>query len=354
MGKKPQFSLNTKDPQVRDMIIKEYNAEGESYIKNRYGVDRSQVSRWKKIKKSMGSLETQYGHSGRKLELSAAEEKRMINALIADPFMTNAELSAVVGNKISPRAAGYYVSRSPKQFRTKLEELDVEMAFNPNVVKENRDFIKKMRNIPYDKRIYVDETWISAGIRRRKGRFPKGVSYTAPREKRYPRHTVLGAITQEGWLMPCTILKQGSIDTADFEKWVKDELAPHVKKGHYVLWDRHGKSGRAKNPVALHFSPKAKKYITNKGAELILLPRYGKYQDPIEPIWGDTKRVYEKRLQRLFAKVPPSKVTFEQKCRIWKEAEDSLSPSNFTRSFKERASGNEFKKVCQKRGLWRN
>jgi hypothetical protein len=192
---------------------------------------------------------------------------------------------------------------------------------------------------------------LGSGIRRSKGRFPKGVSYTAPREKRYPRHTVIGAITNNGWLFPSTIVKQGSIDTEDFENWVKDELAPHIKKGDKVFWDRHGKSGRAKKPVALHFPPKAKRYLTQKGAELIMLPRYGKYSDPIELLWGDTKRAYEKRLAALFKKKLPSKVTFEEKCEIWKQAEDSIGLKSFIRAFKERASGNEFKKECAKRGL---
>jgi transposase len=307
MGKKPQFSLNTKDPQVRDMIIREYNQYGENYIKRRYGIDRSDISRWKDLKNLWGSLEPRYYESGRTPSLTKQEEKKLIKALLDDPFMTNAELAAKVGNKISARGAGNYVSRSAMGFTTKMEETDVEKSFDAEVVKENKEFLKQVHNIPYDKRIYVDETWISAGIRRRKGRFPKGVSYTAPREKRYPRHTVIGAITNNGWLFPSTIVKQGSIDTEDFENWVKDELAPHIKKGDKVFWDRHGKSGRAKKPVALHFSPKAKRYLTQKGAELIMLPRYGKYSDPIELLWGDTKRAYEKRLAALFKKSCPQK-----------------------------------------------
>lgn len=351
MGRKPQFSLNTKDVQVRDMIIKEYGLYGEKYIKRRYGIDRSHVKRWKELESSWGSLEPRYDQSGRKPELTPREEKKIIDALVADPFLTNTELAAKVGNKISPRAVGNYISRSSKGFTTKFEETDVERSFNPDVAKENKDFLKRVHNIPYNKRIYVDETWISAGIRRRKGRFPKGSTYTAPREKKYPRHTVLGGITQDGWLMTSTVLKKGSIDTNDFEKWVKDELAPQLKKGDYVFWDRHGKSGRAKNPVALHFSPKAKKYIRDRGAELIMLPRYGKYQDPIEMIWGDTKRAYDKRLHRLLQEKVPSRLTFEEKVRIWKEAEDSIGPNSFIRAFKERASGNEFRKICKKRGL---
>jgi hypothetical protein len=274
--------------------------------------------------------------------------KKLENALLNDPYKTNAELAEVVNNKISARAAGNYISKSPLEFKLKLETPDVEASFAPETVKEGLAFIRKIKQVPDDDRVYVDETWLSSGVRRRKGRFAKGRSTAVPRNRKYPRHVAICAIYQNAWLHPAKILKQGSIKTEEFENYVRYTLAPRLWDGVTVLWDRLGRSGRAKNPKGLHFSPKAAGYITNRGAKLEILPPYGKYLDPIEPLFGDTKRIFDKKLVRLGL---PSKVTFEDKVKLWHQAEKSISPDMFKRAYKERANGQELKREYVKRGL---
>jgi hypothetical protein len=65
-----------------------------------------------------------------------------------------------------------------------------------------------------------------------------------------------------------------------------------------VIWDRWGKSGRSRNPTAHHFSEKAKRYIEDRGAKLMMLPAAGKYFNPIERVFGDVKRNYENSLRK--------------------------------------------------------
>ena len=128
-------------------------------------------------------------------------------------------------------------------------------------------------------------------------------------------------------------------------------LCPRLSPGQTVFWERYGRSGRAKNPTARHFSPKARKDIEKTGAKLVMLPRYGKYGDPIELLFGDTKMIYEKKIGKEMESRMPSKIPFEAKVKLWHAAERSLTPSNFKRAFYERASGREFNRVCKERGL---
>ncbi len=304
-----------------------------------------------KASRSHWLVESRLAAAGRRPSLSPKEMKKLESKLIKNPFATNAELAAEIKNKITPQAVGKVVKKSAHQFTWKLEEVDVEASFSPEVAKQGREFFAKVRRTPESQRIYVDETFISPGIKRRRGRFPKGKKPWSPRNRKYKRIVIIGAVTKEGWLHPGRIFNKGSITDKDFESYVSRTLRPHLSPEHTVLWDRYGRSGRAKNPTARHFSPKAKRTIESTGAKLLMLPPYGKLGDPIEMVFGDTKRNFEKRLAKKLETCMPSKIPFEFMKATWRAAEKEVSPQSFHRAFKERANGQEFNRVCQERGL---
>ena len=171
------------------------------------------------------------------------------------------------------------------------EEFDVKESFSPEVAQEGMTFLNQIKKIPQDKRVYVDETFASAGLHKERGRFPRGQKKATPQNRKYPRFVIIGAIRKDGFIRPSQIYNKGSITSLDFENYVKKKLCPLLRDGDVVLWDRYGRSGAAKNPTAYHFSPKAKAAIESAGAHLQLLPRYGKYFDPIEMVFGDTKEI---------------------------------------------------------------
>ena len=344
-------ALNTNDPSVRRFIIDEYHKKGEKYIQKEFGVSRQDIKNWKDVLAATGSLAPRFWARGRTVELSDREIRKLENKLISDPFATNAELAAEVKNKITPRAAGNYISRSKLEFRKKYEARDVEGSFTQQNADRGLQFINKIKRIPLNKRVYVDETWASAGIKRRIGRFPKGKTTWSKQNRKYPRMTIICACKIDGWLHKAKIYNKGSIKTKDFENYVSKVLAPKLKEGDTVIWDRLGKSGRALNPTAHHFSPKAKATIERRGAKLIMLPPYGKYMDPIEPLFGDSKRIYEKCLAKEMRKCDPSKIPFEKKSSFWHKAMDAVTEDSFKRAFHERANGQEFIRVYRSRGL---
>ena len=181
------------------------------------------------------------------------------------------------------------------------------------------------------------------GFRRRKNHGQNGIEN--------PRMVIAGAITKKGWFHRSKIWNKPSISDADFDAYVKNILAPKLRPGQVVFWDQYGKFGGAKNPQSRHFSPKARKAIEGRGAKLKILPRYGKYFDPIEMVIGDTKKNYDKLLREKLRSTAPSKLTFEQKSKLWHDAEDALNSNSFIRAFKERANGKEFLRVSKERGF---
>ncbi len=338
--------MDVRDPDVRATIIKQYESYGEKFTIREYGVNRERVRQWKELFTQFGSYAPRSSQSGKKSLLLSRDISKIEAELIADPYATNTELASKIKNKVSPREVGNIIKKSAHQFTWKLESVDVEQTFDPKVVEEGKKFMAETHNIPYADRIYVDETFASAGIKRRKCRVPKSTKPWSPRNRKYPRMVIIGAISKEGWLHPGKTYNKGSLTDTDFNDYVTKTLAPKVTPGKVVFWDQYGRFGRVKNPTARHFSPVARKAIEKRGGKLVILTRYGKYFDPIEMLFGDTKRIYEKKVAEKTRSVMPSKLSFETKVKLWHEAEKEVSPKSFHRAFKERASGKEFIRVC--------
>lgn len=343
--------MNTKDESVRDMLIEQYEKLGNKRFMEEFEIDGSEVRRWRQLKIATGSSSPRYSHVGHHSKLSPQDISKMERYLMKNPYASNAELAEQVNNKITPRHAGRIIEASPREFKRKLEQEDVEASFSLKNLEEGRKFKTSIKNIPLAKRVYVDETRISSRVRRRTGRFPKGVTPWKARDARYPGHSVVSAIRGEGWLHPAKIYNKGSISTEEFEDYVEIDLAPLLEEGDVVFWDRWGRSGRAKNPIAHHFSPKAKTTIESMGAKLKLLPPTGKLLNPNEPLFGDAKRSYDKKIRSLEVKMEPSKIPFEKKVKIWHEAENAVSLPSFKRAYTERANGKEFLRVAHEKGL---
>lgn len=343
--------IDSADPRNRKLIIDLYEERGEGYIRAEFGVTRAAICRWRSLQRQTGSLAPHFSERGRKKKLTRAEVLRLERALLEDPFLTNRELAAKVGNKITPQVAGEYIRKSSHRFVSKLEQLDVETTFTARHVEEGTEFQARVRRVPIRDRVYVDETWIGAGVRRRKGRFPSGSPAWAARNRKYPRKTVIAAINQDGWLHPAKILNKGSITTADFEDYVESVLAPCLQEGDVVFWDQLGKSGRARNPTATHYSPTAKATVADQGARVEMLPPAGKLFSPLEVVLGETKRIYDKEIARLTRNRKPSSLRFEELCAAWHKAEGLVNASTFAHAFSQRANGAEFQRVCKEKGL---
>lgn len=352
MTTNPRHHLNTRDPTIRAMIIEDYNAYGIRYVKKTYDVNGNTVRAWKQLQHSTGSLAPRSSLAGRNPVLSPKDIKKLERALLSDPFLTNSELAHLIGNKITPRAVGNYVKHSHHNFTLKMGQFDTESTFSVKHVEEGTAFIKKLKHIPLDHRVYVDETFVSASVHRKKGRFPKGNTFWIPQNRFYPRRTIISAIRHHSWACSSQVFATASMSTQQFEEFIITRLAPSLQEHDVVIWDRLGRSGRAKNPTALHYSPRARDAITGKGATLLFLPPSGKLLNPMELVFGDVKHEYDKLLQMKSRFVKPSTLSFDEIKQLWFKAEAKIQQTNIHRAFHERANGKQFEKVCREKGLW--
>jgi transposase len=177
MEETSQHSVNTHDPSIRKMLIRQYDKHGKEFILSEYGVSDRSVRRWKKLWKESGSLGTSYAASAKRSSLSPKEMARLERELIKNPYATDAELAANIKNKISPRAVGKALAKSKHQFSWKLEGLGVEETINADVVAETKAFFNKIKKTPEGDRIYVDETYASSGIKRRRADFRRAKNH---------------------------------------------------------------------------------------------------------------------------------------------------------------------------------
>ena len=315
-----------------------------------YSIHPMTISRWKRQSHTPLIAKTPK-QRGCKRMLSHKEIRRLELALVSDPSLTNAELAAKVGNKISPRTAGRYIKSSSLKFVQGDVKYDEPETFTTKHVAEGEQFLKTVRHIPFRDRVYVDETFISGSLSPRKGRFPTGHAPHIPKRLRSQRLTVWGCLGPEGLIRPSVILDRNLPSTEEFEDFVEKDLVPSLKPGQVVLWDRWGRSGRAKNPKAHHFSPKARRAIEGCGAKLVFLPPHGKYWSPLELAFRDIKARVKKQLVRKGPLPAGPNLRFNKMVTMWRKAEREITPHHARTYFKARANGKEFFENCRAKGL---
>ncbi len=116
------------------------------------------------------------------------------------------------------------------------------------------------------------------------------------------------------------------------------KVAKKVEKGEVLLWDRLGRSGRAKNPVAQHYNPRVIQAFNCRGAKVVHLPPKGKYLDPMELLFNDLKEHY------IRPKYPSNDtpLTDTSLCKLIR-ANDQVAPLVLPGFFRKRANGKELK-----------
>jgi putative transposase len=127
--------------------------------------------------------------------------------------------------------------------------------------------------------VYIDESGFEQGAGRRYGYALKGVRvYGEIAGNKRPRTSLLAAHMPSG-LLEATQLWEGTCDTATFNQWLEDELAPHLNENHCVIMDN----------ATFHKSKRTREIIRRSGALLLFLPPYSPDLNPIENDFANIK-----------------------------------------------------------------
>lgn len=166
----------------------------------------------------------------------------------------------------------------------------MEPAFIERKEIERQEYQKQIKKIPYEHRIYVDETGMYEHPYKTHGWAKKGKKIFAKvHGQKGKRMNVIGAIRNNKFIAHQEIV--GSVNSEKFVKFISKAIIPHLKNGDFVIMDN----------AKIHTSKKneLKKMIEGKGGKLLFLPPYSPDFNPIEHCWGTLKTVV-KSIRHLF------------------------------------------------------
>jgi len=138
-----------------------------------------------------------------------------------------------------------------------------------------------------DRLVFVDETSTNVALTPRYARAPRGERARGKVPRNWGKNvTLLSSITLEG--MGPSMSIEGSSDTDSFGLYMREILAPFLKRGQIVLMDN----------LSVHTSGWVRELIEERGCQLWLLPSYSPDMNPIEEAFSKVKQLLRKAKAR--------------------------------------------------------
>ena len=143
---------------------------------------------------------------------------------------------------------------------------------------ERAEYIARLKRVPYEKRLYIDECGINKYLQREYARAPRGeiVEDVKPGQK-FERVNVIGALCEGNhYGVECY---NHPTDSAFFENWFGNSLIKEIPKGYTAIMDN----------ARFHNKKRLRKLARGK-VRLLFLPPYSPDYNPIEKSWSNMKR----------------------------------------------------------------
>ena len=146
--------------------------------------------------------------------------------------------------------------------------------------KRREEFVERIRSIPQEKLIYLDESGVTVSMTRLRGRCAGGRRlHEATPGGHWKILTILGAMSTRGMIAAMTI--EEPTDGDIFLAYVEHVLCPVLRTGDVVIMDN----------LSAHKDEDVRKWIEKQGAELLYLPPYSPDLNPIEKAWAKLKQL---------------------------------------------------------------
>jgi len=149
----------------------------------------------------------------------------------------------------------------------------------PDVAEKRAHWYEELQEENTGALVFLDESGANTQMARRGGRSPVGQRLVAHvPHGHYQTSTLIAAIRLEGPSAPCVF--DGPMNGQMFLAWVKQGLAPVLKKGDLVILDN----------LSTHKVQGVREAIEAVGARLKYLPPYSPDFNPIENMWSKIKQ----------------------------------------------------------------
>ena len=126
--------------------------------------------------------------------------------------------------------------------------------------------------------VFVDETGATIALTPLYARAPRGQRAAGKVPRNYGANTTLIASLSRQGIGEALIL-EGAADTAMFEIYIEQILAPSLRLGQIVIMDN----------LSIHLSARVRQAIEAKGCQLLFLPTYSPDLSPIEEAFSKLK-----------------------------------------------------------------
>eukprot|EP00771_Trimastix_marina_P002294 gnl/Trimastix_PCT/3415.p1 GENE.gnl/Trimastix_PCT/3415~~gnl/Trimastix_PCT/3415.p1 ORF type:complete len:339 (+),score=20.13 gnl/Trimastix_PCT/3415:1139-2155(+) len=258
---------------------------GHRAIAHRLGLPEGTVKHAIQRLKTTGDTTTQV--RGRKRALTPTDERRLRRRIDENPFATNAQLAADLGDKVTPRSVTNYLKGQNPPYVTKAPINQEPKEEGEEWKEDMRRFVRgPLKHTPLGTRVYEDETGIHDNKGCKRGRCRKGEKLyrTQPRfGKKYTLHVY----ARQDSVMHWDLSDKNARDPEILR--VATAAARKIKHGETLIWDRLGRSGRCANPTKQHYNPTVLGRFKARGAKVLHLPPLGKYLQPLELLFHDLK-----------------------------------------------------------------
>lgn len=259
--------------------------EKVSVVASTLGVSRRTLTRWRREFREYNKISPSRP-PGRKRKLTEEDEKVIARCLEEDSSLSNVEISKRLKVPVSSATITRIALRNGFTRRKPLPPIDLE---NVLVKDEIKKFVRTLNGFPRRTRIYFEEIATTLGR-----------SYFDEKSPRKDKpYTVFLAVRESG-LLHKPLVRDFSPNDNNFYDYVKNVLAPKLKRGDVVIWDRlaHEKKGR-KGARKQHFNRKAMEAIEEVGATVLFLQLGGKYFNPLEDVYQSLKKSVRSSLAQL-------------------------------------------------------
>lgn len=147
----------------------------------------------------------------------------------------------------------------------------------PDVKRKRRSFRRRVERAEPRRLRFVDESGVTTAMARAYAWAPRGERAVGSAPGRWESFTVVAAPGLDGVVAP--LVFPGALAAAAFESYVEDVLAPSLRPGDVVVWDR----------LPSHQVRAAAAAVHRAGARLMFLSPYSPDYTPIERLWSKLK-----------------------------------------------------------------
>src|SRR5208337_2707583 len=184
---------------------------------------------------------------------------------------------------------GDYIVDTQRYNRQK-KSAHAEEQQRSDVLRQRRDWFAGQLDLDPTRLVFIDETWASTNMARKRGRCRRGQRLRAA-----VPHGHYKTVTLVAGLRLCGLVAQKAFDrpinAASFDEWVEKCLVPTLSKGDIVVMDN----------LSRHKGPRVEQLIKAAGAELRYLPPYSPDMSPIEKAYSKLKAFLRKIAERTVA-----------------------------------------------------